>query len=211
MHLAYGWAVVAQIETSEGVKAGWACPFCGSESKWKARKSRALKYRCSKCGNEFPELVRRDSRIQKFSAIYAETWLEFVAPAPVGDLQVAYVHGDVRNAIRRLDASRARSFIARHQGLDGGLAVEVGDEWVHSGGFAEARAKVRRMQGAFRRKLLDRYGEVCAVTGSHPADVLDAAHLYSYAETPVHRERGGLLLRKDVHASLMALRTSGGE
>lgn len=42
-------------------------------------------------------------------------------------------------------------------------------------------------------------GEVCAFTGNAPAKVLEAGHLYSYAELGVHHEHGGLMLRRDVH------------
>lgn len=206
-HLAYGWGVISRVESVDGHKSVGACPRCGSTSKWGERKRLLPRFHCSKCGHDFPAVVRREVPITKFTAHYAETWLRFVAPAPISDLRPVFARGDQQNAIRRLDPEAARAFVARHQGMTSDVVVEIGDpdEWVHSGGFTEARAHVRRMQGVFRRKLLDRYGEVCAVTGSHPADVLDAAHLYSYATTPVHRERGGLLLRKDVHALFDAM------
>ena len=44
-----------------------------------------------------------------------------------------------------------------------------------------------------------RQGEICAFTGDAPARVLEAGHLYSYAQLGVHHEHGGLLLRRDVH------------
>ena len=37
------------------------------------------------------------------------------------------------------------------------------------------------------------------MTGPQPSEVLDAAHLYSYASHATHRVDGGLLLRADVH------------
>lgn len=39
----------------------------------------------------------------------------------------------------------------------------------------------------------------CAISGSCPESVLDAAHLYSYAELGQHQRHGGLLLRSDLH------------
>lgn len=48
--------------------------------------------------------------------------------------------------------------------------------------------------------MLARFGEVCAVAGPLPGEMLDAAHLYRYADRPQHRLDGGLLLRRDLHA-----------
>jgi hypothetical protein len=54
--------------------------------------------------------------------------------------------------------------------------------------------------GGFRQALIDRFGRACAIQGpTHPA-MLDAAHLYRYADRPEHDLDGGLLLRRDLHA-----------
>lgn len=60
-------------------------------------------------------------------------------------------------------------------------------------------ARVRNGQAAFRARLLEQFGEVCAFLGRTPAAALEAAHLYSYAGTGKHYTHGGLLLRRDVH------------
>ncbi|MGY4720072.1 HNH endonuclease [Naumannella huperziae] len=41
--------------------------------------------------------------------------------------------------------------------------------------------------------------DACAFTGEAPTRVLEAGHLYSYAQLGVHHEHGGLLLRRDIH------------
>lgn len=51
--------------------------------------------------------------------------------------------------------------------------------------------RVRRGQRQFREHLLGAQGETCAFTGEAPARVLEAGHLYSYAELGVHHEHGG--------------------
>jgi len=48
--------------------------------------------------------------------------------------------------------------------------------------------------------MLDRFGNICAFTGSQPPESLEAAHLYGYAKSPRHDLRGGLLLRRDLHS-----------
>jgi predicted restriction endonuclease len=58
----------------------------------------------------------------------------------------------------------------------------------------------RNGQDAFRRALVRQYGLICAVTGPAPAEVLQAAHLRSFAEHERHRVDEGLLLRSDIHS-----------
>jgi hypothetical protein len=48
--------------------------------------------------------------------------------------------------------------------------------------------------------FLIRYGERCAFSGVQPPQVLEAAHLYSFAKRPEHRRDSGLILRRDYHA-----------
>jgi hypothetical protein len=67
------------------------------------------------------------------------------------------------------------------------------------GGRRERTVKVRVGQRKFRQLLLSRFGEVCAISGPQPQQVLEAAHLYSYADEEFHDPFGGLLLRRDIH------------
>lgn len=50
-------------------------------------------------------------------------------------------------------------------------------------------------------------------TKNHPIAVVEACHLYSYADVGEHRDQGGLLLRRDVHRlfdhGLLAVDASG--
>nr|WP_231707905.1 HNH endonuclease [Arthrobacter caoxuetaonis] len=68
-----------------------------------------------------------------------------------------------------------------------------------NGGHTSALVRVRKGQTLFRKSLIDRYGTICAFTGRCPLEVLEAAHLYSYASVGEHHEHGGLLLRRDLH------------
>jgi predicted restriction endonuclease len=68
-----------------------------------------------------------------------------------------------------------------------------------SGGHRRQTVRVRLGQGAFRKSLEERYGSTCAFTGRQPREVLEAAHLYSFAESGEHHPHGGLLLRRDLH------------
>jgi predicted restriction endonuclease len=70
---------------------------------------------------------------------------------------------------------------------------------VIAGGHGKATIRVRKGQPAFRKHLLQVFGEVCAFTGPAPVQALEAAHLYSYAANGKHHKGGGLLLRRDLH------------
>ena len=57
----------------------------------------------------------------------------------------------------------------------------------------------RQGQGAFRARLLEAYGECCAITGCNAVSVLEAAHILPYRGEHTHRVDNGLLLRSDIH------------
>jgi hypothetical protein len=99
--------------------------------------------------------------------------------------------------------------ICRLDTLRGSRQVLVGREWWRDGGVIEAReippadsdAVFGRIgQHEFRRRLLERFGPVCAFTGPQPPDSLHAAHVTPYANDPRHELAGGLLLRADLHS-----------
>lgn len=200
-HLAYGWGVVTTIDTRAASKTMRRCPKC-SRVKVSPRLRALPRYRCDHCKATFDEPLIGEEPVTEFSAYYGDSWIEFVAPVPVGELRGVFASPDQQNAIRRLDPVRAPAFLEAHVGVEiVGIAAGSGEltEWIRYGGLVATRARMRRHQDQFRGKLLERYGDVCAVTGRQPLEVLDAAHLYSYAAQPVHRERAGLLLRSDVH------------
>ena len=59
--------------------------------------------------------------------------------------------------------------------------------------------RVRRGGKAFRKMLLSAYERRCAITNDGPADVLEAAHIWSHAESGVNALENGILLRADIH------------
>ncbi|MEU1995055.1 HNH endonuclease signature motif containing protein [Nocardia gamkensis] len=68
---------------------------------------------------------------------------------------------------------------------------------------------MRNGQKQFRDGILERYGVRCAVTGTCPVKVVQAAHLRAFAEHETRDLDEGLLLRSDLHqlfdAGLMAI------
>jgi putative restriction endonuclease len=59
---------------------------------------------------------------------------------------------------------------------------------------------VREGQASFRLRLLDAYGNQCAVTGEHTTPVLDAAHIHPYRGPASNHLQNGLILTKEFHA-----------
>lgn len=57
----------------------------------------------------------------------------------------------------------------------------------------------RRGQRWFQSRIMSNYGRRCAITGSHIAPTLQAAHIRPLASEGPHRADNGLLLRSDVH------------
>lgn len=57
----------------------------------------------------------------------------------------------------------------------------------------------RQGQAKFRRKLLDAYNGLCAITGTNVSDVLQAAHIRPYNGPSTNHVTNGLLLRADLH------------
>lgn len=105
-----------------------------------------------------------------------------------------------QHAIRPLDWDKFRSAIESKGATLAEVDNRVHNDPMATGGHIDASARVRRGQPQFRKSLLSEFGENCAVTGPCPQSVLEAGHLYSYAELGVHFKHGGLLLRRDVHS-----------
>lgn len=197
--LIYGYGVVDSVRTWPKLKDMERCPACASAKL--SRRRRALPpFRCNSCGHEFVDPDRVPKEVIAYSASYAQWWFPFASPAPARALTSVYAGADRQNAIRRLDTSRTQELLAFHGGFDSVLFLQLReDPAAIRAGRVEATTMRRIGQQQFRQRLLDRYGSVCAVTGEQPEEVLDAAHLFTFAEHPEHIETAGLLLRADVH------------
>ena len=165
------------------------------------------RWRCTKCGREFEVPAVELIDVDLYTARYDAAWTDVSGLLTKGELQAVFVYkGDI-NAMRpiqwealeqRLRAKHAVLAVQRVEArADLHFPGSVAFEFVH--GFTESFVRVRRGQGQFRQAMLNQQGEVCAFTGEAPARVLEAGHLYSYAQLGIHHEHGGLMLRRDVH------------
>jgi hypothetical protein len=180
------------------VKLVHRCPSC-HRTNIRARKSVSPLYRCYKCRCEFDAPNTESRVVRTFIAGYAAGWTGLDGVLTGDDLRPVAVHPGSQHALRELDWSAFSALLERvAPDLPLGALLSATDRI--SGGHVQVTVRARIGQGRFRRRLLEKFGSVCALTGPAPREVLEAAHLYSYAATGRHEVGGGLLLRRDVHA-----------
>lgn len=203
-----GVSVIEAIETARGSKVLHRCPVC-STTRISNRKRVEPRYRCMKCRHEFSSPFVDIVEVDTFRARYDAAWTPLDGLLNDGELRSFAVNPGEFNAMRRLDWAAFHAALSAKNAL---LALErvtarVDLNWhpdseSHAGsaqGFAHAIVRVRRGQRQFREHLLATQGSVCAFTGSAPERVLEAGHLYSYAQLGTHFQHGGLMLRRDIH------------
>ena len=199
-----GWGIIEGIEVSpDQLKEISRCPKCAKTNHY-ARRTLTPRNRCSSCKHEFEDgdAVRSMETVTTYRAFYANTWTEAARPARPRDLTPYCQTNDTFNAIRPLDSGALPTFLSNISGRDVELKVDFAYPQFETivGGFTTGSVRRRKGQREFRFQLIDRFGESCAISGSQPPQVLEAAHLYSFAAEPVHKRDGGLLLRRDFHA-----------
>jgi hypothetical protein len=199
-----GWGVISEITVSpDTVKEISRCPNCG-RTNWYPRMTISPPLKCSSCRHEFgyEALVKEMSRVTAYRANYASSWVEAARPISYRDLEPYIASQGTFNAIRPLKADTVDGLLTRidDRRHDLTLQTEAGTLGVILGGHDIATVRRRKGQRQFRFRMMERFGEWCAFSGAQPPQVLEAAHLYSFAERPEHHHDGGLLLRRDIHS-----------
>ena len=194
-----GVSVVEEIEQEIKEKLLFKCPHCGKAG-IKARQNLHPRFKCYKCKRVFDTPETQTATVTEYRSRHDAAWtslenllsgadLRLLCTSPKSQLSMRSLRWDAfQEAIAAKGAARAIERVA-HRAPD--FALPQGQHW--------ETVRVRRGQRQFREHLLNAQGERCAFTGEAPARVLEAGHLYSYAELGVHHEHGGLLLRRDIH------------
>lgn len=206
-----GLSVVEAIETAPDTKLVHRCPneSCG-RTNISERKTMEPRFKCQRCGSEFdhPDSTPRD--VIRYVSRHDAAWTSLEGLLTADQLRNLCRSPKSIHSMRELDwAAFSSALVERGAGHalarvadrspdlsfapSDGLAVEFPQ------GHTKALVRVRRGQQKFRTQLLATYGGRCAFTGKAPERVLDAGHLYSYAEIGHHHAHGGLLLRRDIH------------
>lgn len=199
-----GWSFIDEIEvTPDSPKVISRCPECKRTNHY-PRMTKHPRNKCSNCGREFEdsEKIVSVEKVTAYRAYYERMWIEAARPVSYQELQVAAESRDTFNAIRPLNRERLPQILERVSGRNPGLKPDltVGHAEIILGGHQPGITRRRIGQRKFRFALMERFGENCAFSGAQPPHVLEAAHLYNFAERPTHQHDGGLLLRRDFHA-----------
>ncbi|WP_084127405.1 HNH endonuclease signature motif containing protein [Demequina sp. NBRC 110054] len=204
-----GISVIEQIDKTESTKIRSRCPECG-RTNISERITKSPRFKCQKCYAEFETPVAETVPVTQYQSRHDAAWtsldglldgpqLRSLCLSPASQhsmrsmdweaLQDAISDNGATRAIERV-ASRTPEFAEVNQ------QIEVSPM---RSGHTQSVVRVRRGQQQFRKRILSLFGERCAFTGSAPKRVLEAGHLYSYADLGEHHEHGGLMLRRDIH------------
>lgn len=194
-----GVSIIETIEKSEAQKLLHKCPRCGKAG-IKARKKMKPRYKCYKCDHLFDEPTSILTHVTEYRSRHDAAWRDLDGLLTGSELRALCASPKSQQSLRPLRWDLFESVVAERGGrraLD--TVRRRTPDFVFPGGHVLTTVRVRRGQQAFRDHLLGAYGDFCAFTGHAPLKVLEAGHLYSYADLGVHHAHGGLLLRRDVH------------
>ena len=195
-----GISRIDSIQEADGKVISFHCPKCMRSGSFKPRVSDKYlyKYRCEKCFFEGNEPLERLNEVKEFAAGYETYWRE-INNLKVSDIEALFVAKSLMSSIREIDFLNSKMLIEEQfkfgEFFWGGKPTQS----KMPGGSKVVLMKQRIGQSKFRNHLLSKYGNVCAISGANPTEVLEAAHLYRYSETEVHDPDGGLLFRRDLH------------
>ena len=196
-----GVSIIESIESSTGEKLQLRCPLCGSHNFYPRKGSKDYKCRPAPRGCGQPFLTPQESSVEvtEYRSFYATWWTDLG-----GKLSGSQLRGLVIGSERQVSSIRKLNWQLFLEALsDEGTNLTVSafaQAMDLQSGFRSIAVRARVGQPAFRAGLLEKFGNVCAFTGIQPEEVLEAAHLYSYAKIGEHKESGGLLLRRDIHS-----------
>lgn len=194
-----GLSVIEEIEEETKEKLLFKCPHCGMAG-IKARQTKSPRYKCYKCKGMFDKPDTQTKTVTEYRSRHDAAWTSLENLLPGADLRQLCESPKSQLSMRPLRWDDFQSTISL-KGAERAVerVTHRVTDFVFPHGHHLEIVRVRRGQRLFREHLLSTQGETCAFTGDAPARVLEAGHLYSYAELGVHHEHGGLLLRRDIH------------
>jgi hypothetical protein len=192
-----GVSVVERIDLGSEVKRTYYHRACNKAS-FKPLKTGEQRWWCAVCRERFDDPGTRTKPVTTYRSHYSRAWQDLSGRLTGAQVRALCDKPKSQHAMRPARWEKVRAALLEVGAV---LPVTVADgaRAVIRGGHRRATVEVRLGQAAFRKRLLDEHGQRCAFSGPTPAAALEAAHLYSYAESGEHHEYGGLLLRRDLH------------
>ncbi|MDX3099035.1 HNH endonuclease [Streptomyces sp. ME19-03-3] len=194
-----GLSVIEDIEIGQAEKETPYCLKCG-KADVAERKKKMPRFVCwnQKCKHESDKAGWKRRQVTTYRSRHEAGWTPARNTLTAPELRALCVQRASQNSLRELRWNDFQHALT-HGGTPLPLRIIDTTQQVIAGGHVTATIRVRKGQPAFRKHLLDTFGEVCAFTGPAPVQALEAAHLYSYAANGAHHKGGGLLLRRDLH------------
>ena len=190
-----GVAWIDDIEAFSATRTTFVCPAC-SKADVRPRSRLKPRYRCGACKTAFDEPRSVQDVAQYLRANYEASWTPALRLVGRSDCKDLSNHPASQLSLQDMDMGKFRILVDSF-GIEA-ARIKRRDA-ARLDGHRLATVRTRVGQGAFRSRLLTRYGPICAVSGPSPQTVLEAAHLYRYSEVGRHHDDGGIMLRRDVH------------
>ena len=191
-----GVSVIDVLEISDGEKKRYRCPDC-NKTKMQTRKKKPP-YWCPECKKGVTNPVMEMIEVTTYKSYHESSWVDLEGKLDGRQLRSLCYKPKSQGSIREIHWDRFQLALGGSLGTSVAKIASSKEKSIPSG-HKTRLIKARRGQAEFRKRLVKKYGDTCALSGPAPSDVLDAAHLYSYAERGVHNDLGGLLIRKDLH------------
>ncbi|MFI6561320.1 HNH endonuclease [Streptomyces sp. NPDC050534] len=197
-----GVSVIDSIETGTEEKTLYFCPQC-KKADIKRRLRMTPACRCKQCGATFDAPGQKVKTVTTYLSRHGRQWIDGRGLLTGAQLRALCDSPKSQLSMRPAQWENLRDALLATGGTSTEAVSALGvQQYRHvpiAGGHRFAKVRTRVGQAAFRAALLREQGQQCAISGPAPADVLEAAHLYSYAESGEHHDFGGLMLRRDLH------------
>lgn len=190
-----GMAWIDNIETFSATRTTFVCPKC-LKADVRTRSKLQPRYRCGACKAVFDEPNAHTEVAKYLRANYEASWAPATRLVRRSDCKELSNRPSSQLSLQDIDMGKFRILVDSF-GIE--AAPVKRRDFDRQDGHRLATVKTRVGQGAFRSRLLTRYGPICAIIGPSPQPVLEAAHLYRYSEVGRHHDDGGIMLRRDVH------------
>lgn len=193
-----GVSVIEAVDIGTAKKTVYFCPQC-EKANIKRRQRQKPTFRCGSCGALFDNAGRTTKAVTTYRSRHGKVWMDGRGLLSGAALRALCDSPKSQLSMRPARWEKLRDALLETAKADAVFGLMDSQRVPIPGGHRVAEVRTRVGQAAFRAALLREQGEQCAISGPAPADVLEAAHLYSYAETGEHHDFGGMLLRRDLH------------
>lgn len=197
-----GVARVLEIDTEQDVtKVRRRCPNPDCQrTGFKRRKTLLPEYKCPSCQHEFDRPAEERRSVTQYVARYDGAWWPLRGQVSFSRLDEAHLTRASQHSIRELDLDILHGLLEEAGWEAQPWARQSSDGDDPGGGWGTGSSRWRLGQASYRRRLLERDGTICAISGLQPSHILDAVHWTPFSQTGRHRLDRGLLLRRDLHA-----------